>query len=164
MGPAYEAGNVAVVNPQRFEDFYAAAWPGAVRLAHLLTGVASAAEDLAQEAFTRMSSRWSTIEHPPAYLRVALVHASQSWHRAQQRETARLQRATSGDTGAAALESNELRDVIEALPYRQRTVIVLRYYADLSEAEIADALGCRPGTVKSLAARALQQLRTVIAK
>jgi hypothetical protein len=116
VGQACEVGNVAVVNTGRFEDFYAAAWPRAVRLAHLLTGLSSAAEDLAQEAFTQMSKRWSTIEHPPAYLRVALVHASQSWHRTRQRETAGLQRATAGDTGAAALESNELRDSSSRCP------------------------------------------------
>jgi RNA polymerase sigma factor (sigma-70 family) len=55
--------------------------------------------------------------------------------------------------------ARELLDVIDALPSRQKAVIVLRYYEDLSEAEIARALGCRPGTVKSLAARALERLR-----
>ena len=53
---------------------------------------------------------------------------------------------------------DELADAIARLPFRQRAVIVLRYYADLTEAEIADALGCRPGTVKSLASRALATL------
>jgi RNA polymerase sigma-70 factor (sigma-E family) len=152
------------VNAERFEDFYREAWPGAVRLAHLLTGVNAVAEDLAQEAFTRMSQRWATIEHPAAYLRVAILNASHSWHRAGNREAARLRRVTPPTEYQTELVANELRDVIEALPYRQRAVIVLRYYADLSEAEIADALGCRRGTVKSLAARALQQMRTVISK
>ena len=60
------------------------------------------------------------------------------------------------------LEACELLDVIYALPYRQKAVIVLRYYEDLSEAQIAAALGCRRGTVKSLAARALAGLRKEI--
>ena len=60
------------------------------------------------------------------------------------------------------LGADELLDAVDALPFRQRAVLVLRYYRDLSEGEIADALGCRPGTVKSLATRALDQLRKVI--
>ena len=59
---------------------------------------------------------------------------------------------------------NELLALVDELPYRQKTVLVLRYYCDSSEAEIAAALGCRPGTVKSLAARGLAQLREVITR
>jgi RNA polymerase sigma factor (sigma-70 family) len=58
--------------------------------------------------------------------------------------------------------ARELLDAVDALPFRQRAVLVLRYYHDLPEDEIAAALGCRPGTVKSLSARALQQLRKVV--
>jgi RNA polymerase sigma factor (sigma-70 family) len=60
------------------------------------------------------------------------------------------------------LGARELLDAIDSLPRRQRIVIVLRYYEDLSEFEIAEALGCRLGTVKSLASRALDQLRRVV--
>ena len=56
------------------------------------------------------------------------------------------------------LGAHELLDAVDALPYRQKAVIVLRYYEDLRERDIATALGCRPGTVKSLASRALQRL------
>ena len=62
----------------------------------------------------------------------------------------------------ADLTVDHLADAVAALPFRQRAVVVLRYHAGLSEAEIADALGCRPGTVKSLASRALARLEEVI--
>ena len=70
-------------------------------------------------------------------------------------------RAAVGST-SEALEAYELLDVVDALPYRQKVVIVLRFYEDLSEADIAVTLGCRAGTVKSLGSRALARLRRVL--
>jgi RNA polymerase sigma factor (sigma-70 family) len=60
------------------------------------------------------------------------------------------------------LGASEMLDAIDVLPYRQKAVVVLRYWLDLSEAEIAQILGCRPGTVKSLGARALRRLRKAV--
>jgi RNA polymerase sigma-70 factor (sigma-E family) len=145
-----------------FESFYTAEWADAVRLAHLLTGVDATAEDLAQEAFAALQRRWASIESPAAYLRTVLVNTCRSWARSRGREERRVRLATARDGEAQPLGADELLDAVDALPFRQRTVLVLRYYRDLSEQEIADALGCRPGTVKSLASRALDQLRTVI--
>ena len=138
------------------EAFYRSHFPDAVRLAHLLTGDPWVAEDLAQDAFERVRQRFDTIDAPRAYLRVAVVNACRSHHRTRSRETARARKV--GPSGDGELGARELLDAVDALPYRQKAVIVLRYYDDLSERDIALALGCRPGTVKSLASRALQRL------
>lgn len=143
-----------------FETFYARELTGAVRLAALLTQSPAAAEDLAQDAFARMLPRWGTADNPAAYLRTCVVNACFQWqrHAGVRRAKAHLVAAPNHVDFVAG----ELADAVAALPHRQRAVLVLRYYADLSEAEIADALGCRPGTVKSLAARALARLQKEI--
>ena len=143
--------------PTDFAAFYRDAWPGAVKLAGLLTQDARTAEDLAQEAFTKMYPKWSRIEHPQAYLRTAIVNACRSsFSRAH---TERVKLPLVDRPGTTEIEFDELADAVAALPFRQHAVLVLRYHADLSEQEIADALGCRPGTVKSLASRALDSLK-----
>ncbi len=140
-----------------FAEFYRDARPRAVRLAGLLTQDARAAEDLAQEAFTRVYPKWSRVDNPQAYLRASVVNACRSWQARNHTERSKLPLMTTPNT--AELDFDSLADAVAALPYRQRAVLVLRYHADLSEAEIADALGCRPGTVKSLASRALASLK-----
>lgn len=140
-----------------FAAFYAAEWPGAVRLAGLLTQDARVGEDLAQEAFARVFPKWAGVEKPHAYLRVAIVNACRSWQARRRTERVKLPLIAGAHT--AELGFDALADAVAALPYRQRAVLVLRYYADLREAEIAEALGCRPGTVKSLTSRALAALR-----
>ena len=140
-----------------FASFYATEWPGAVRLAGLLTQDARVAEDLAQEAFARVFPKWDRIERPHAYLRVAIVNACRTWQ--ARRRTERTKLPLLADTEASELGFDALADAVAALPYRQRAALVLRYYLDLKESEIADAIGCRPGTVKSLTSRALAALR-----
>ena len=138
------------------EAFYRQRFADAVRLAHLLTGDPSIAEDLAQDAFERVRPRFDGLSSPWAYLRAAVVNACRSHHRSRLRAADRARRA---DRPAdSMLGAHELLDAVDALPYRQKAVIVLRYYEDLPERDIATALGCRPGTVKSLASRALQRL------
>lgn len=139
-----------------FDAFFAKAWPGAFRLAAMLTHSAETGEDIAQEALLQVSTRWATLDNPHAYLRTAVIHASYNWNRHHKVVREKLPLLLAADH--SEFRFAELADAIAALPYRQRTVVVLRYYADLSEAEIAAAMGCRPGTVKSLAARALTTL------
>lgn len=143
-----------------FDAFYTERWAATVRLAALLVQSTAAAEDLAQEAFARVYTRWSEVREPVPYLRAAVVNASRNWH--ARRRTERTKLPLLADDGVAEFAFAELADAVAALPDRQRAVLVLRYHEGLSEAEIASALGCRPGTVKSLAARALARLHQVV--
>lgn len=140
-----------------FDGFFERAWPGAYRLAVLLTQNVAAGEDVAQEAMTKLYSHWSGVDHPDAYLRRSIVNLAMNRSRRERTRRVKLPLVAVPDAVEFAA-GGELTDAIARLPYRQRAVIVLRYYGDLSEAEIAQTLGCRPGTVKSLASRALAQL------
>lgn len=140
-----------------FDGFFRSTYGWAVRLAHVLVGDQATAEDLVQDAYARVQPRFDQLDNPGGFLRVAVVNASRSHHRRRGRDAARLRRLGPA-TDAVGPEAHELLDAIDGLPHRQKAVIVLRYYEDLSEREIAAALGCRPGTVKSLAARALATL------
>lgn len=148
--------------PHDFDAFFRANYARTVRLAHLLTGSDTVAQDLAQDAFGRVFPRFGDLLEPVSYLRVATVNVCRTWHRTQRRELDRLRRhgaprPTSGG------EPDVMADALVALPYRQRAVLVLRYWLDVSERDIAAALDCRPGTVKSLHARALDSLRKDLA-
>ena len=148
---------MAVSGPgQSFEEFLAEAWPWAFRLASFLTQNTQAGEDVAQDVLTAMSQRWGTADRPAAYLRTALVNASSNWNRRNRTMRDKLPLLAGSDS--VELKAEELSDAIARLPFRQRAVIVMRYHADLSESEIAEALDCRQGTVKSLASRALKAL------
>lgn len=147
---------VIVPAPATFEEFFSDVWPRAFRLASLLTHSTEAGEDIAQDVLASMSRRWDTLEQPAAYLQRSLVNASLNWN--QRRRTAFQKLPLLVTREAVEFEIDELADAIARLPMRQRTVLVLRYYADWSESAIADSLGCRPGTVKSLASRALTAL------
>jgi RNA polymerase sigma factor (sigma-70 family) len=147
-----------------FEEFYRAQWHAAIRLATCVSGSAAAGEDIAQEVFQRMYRSWGTADEPAAYLRVAIVNSCRSYHRKRRTETDRLPilARRDGDVAGAPSVSGELDDIVTALPERQRTVVRLRYWAGLSEAEIAEVLGCKPGTVKSLASRAKDRLAAAL--
>jgi RNA polymerase sigma-70 factor (sigma-E family) len=130
-----------------------------VRLAHLITGSNEVAEDIVQESFVKMYRSWDRPAQPGAYLRSVVVNGCRSWHRRRRLERDRLPRPI---PETVAPESRELLDALAALGVRQRTALVLRFYADLSEADVARALGCRPGTVKSLVHRGLRELERTI--
>jgi RNA polymerase sigma-70 factor (sigma-E family) len=144
-----------------FEQLYADAYAPMVRLALLLTGSPTQAEELVQDAFVRVFAHWADVETPRAYLRQAVVNACRSQRRRRSRELRHglraAERATTGDP-----EVDEIADALATLSDRQRKAVVLRFYEDLPEAEIAVLLRCRPGTVKSLLSRALARLREVL--
>ena len=146
----------------RFDDFYEERWPYAFRLAALMTHDAEAGADIAQDVFANMSRRWTTIERPDAYLQRGLTNACSNWRRSARTAARKLHLLVA--RGDDELLFDGLADAVARLPFRQRAVIVLRYYADLSETEIARALDCRPGTVKSLGSRALAELSTEVGK
>jgi RNA polymerase sigma factor (sigma-70 family) len=129
-----------------------------VRLAWLLTSSSSACEDLTQDAFAAAYRRFGELEHPAGYLRVALVNRCRSWRRDELARWKKLSRLRE-EQCEIPMPDPQLTRAVKKLPYRQQVVIFARYWADWPEAEIAEVLGCRPGTVKSLAARALARLR-----
>jgi RNA polymerase sigma-70 factor (sigma-E family) len=147
--------------PLSFEELYVDAYVPMVRLAHLLTGSNTQAEELVQDAFVRVFGKWATIESPRAYLRQTVVNACRSQHRRRGREL-RHGPGAAARAAAADPEIDFIRDALGALSDRQRKAVVLRYYEDLTEAEIAVILDCRPGTVKSLLSRAMARLREVL--
>jgi RNA polymerase sigma-70 factor (sigma-E family) len=130
-----------------------------VRLAHLITGSNEVAEDVVQESFVRIYRNWDRARQPGPYLRRTVVNGCHSWHRRRRLERDRLPRPV---PEAVDPECRELLDALARLGLRQRTALVLRFYADMSEADVAEALGCRPGTVKSLVSRGLRQLEGMI--
>lgn len=147
---------------QGFEDFYQSHWTATVRLARLLTSRSDLAEDLAQDAFVRVyryaEHNERPIDNPAALLRTTTLNVCRSFHTSQQRLQHHLGRH--GVTPDVLTEwERELDHSLARLPYEQRAVVVLRFWLGLTEAQIADTLGCRPGTVKSRLSRALRSLR-----
>jgi len=132
-----------------------------VRVAYLLTGSSAVAEDLVQDAFVRLHGHWDGIREPSAYLRVTVVNACRAHHRRNRREQSHFPELV---TDLVAPETPLVLDALASLPYRQRAALVLRFYEDRPDDEIAEALGCRPATVRSLVHRGLATLRKVIAQ
>lgn len=135
--------------------------------ARLLTGDHHRGEDLVQTALTRVYLKWDRIDAPLAYARKALVTAHIDSSRRRwwgERPTETLPEVAAGESGdvGAADERDELRRLLAGLSPRERAVIVLRYYCDLSEQDAADTLGIPVGTVKSTCSRALARLRVEI--
>ncbi len=156
-----EGHEVADVRPSTIEDLFEEAYRPMVRLALVMTGSNEVAEDLVQDCFARLHGRWEHVENPGGYMRISVVNACKAWFRSRDRERKRMQLVGAGEQ-VLSLETKEMLDALEALSPQQRAAIVLRYYEDLSEAEIAEALGCPPGTVKSHIHRGLAQLRKVV--
>ncbi|WP_353950121.1 SigE family RNA polymerase sigma factor [Knoellia sp. S7-12] len=148
-----------------FEDFVASRGPTLLRLAVMLTGNSHDAEDLLQATFIKVIRHWGRVAdagNPEAYTRKILVNEHLSWRRRPQRR----------ESAVAELESPPLSDptihvsardaawqLLNTLPPRQRAVLALRYYSDLSDDQIAATLGCTASTVRSNASRALTALR-----
>lgn len=147
-------------DPSPFTELYELEYPRAVRLAYALTSSLELAEDVAQEAFVRLHTRVGVLENSAAYLRTTVVNLCTDEHRRRDRD--RRYRFLLHTPGDVSLPAREMLDLLAALPYRQRAVLVLRYWADWSEADIAQVLGCRPGAVKTLASRGLVRLRKAL--
>jgi len=153
-------GAEAVTVSSSFDDFYRSQYPQTVRLAYALLGWTNSAEDIVQEAFSRVWERFADIENPGGFVRAIVVNLCRDAQRRQGRE--RRPQVFTPERPDVSSQTSELVDVLLQLPYRQRATLVLRYWADFSEMQIADALGCRPGTVKTLAYRGLEHLRKVL--
>ena len=136
-------------------ELFRSSWADLVRLATFLTGSVPAAEDLVQDAFLRFGKAQTRPEDPTRYLRTSVVNACRSYHR--RRLIERRHRPALPPPGVDS--PSELWDVLARVSRRQRTALVLRYYLDLPEEEIAATLRCRPATVRSLVLRGLARLR-----
>jgi RNA polymerase sigma-70 factor (sigma-E family) len=148
-----------------FDAFVAAHGPRLLRTAYLLTGDHGAAEDLLQDTLVRAWDRWSRVsgaDQPLAYVRRMLVNASVSrWRALRLRQGGERLVATPPERGTAdpTGHDDEVWRLVATLPPRQRAVVVLAYYEDLADAQVAETLGCATGTVKSQRAKALRALR-----
>ncbi|WP_406208953.1 SigE family RNA polymerase sigma factor [Kitasatospora sp. NBC_01560] len=148
-----------------FEEFVAARSPRLLRMAWLLTGDPHLAEDLLQTALAKVWPKWDkiSIDRPEAYVRRVLVNSHVSWWR--RRWQGELPHGelpeppTDADPYEDVVVGHVVASAVRALPPRQRAVVVLRYFEDLSVEETAAALGCSTGTVKSQTHRALLALR-----
>jgi RNA polymerase sigma factor (sigma-70 family) len=142
---------------ESFEDLYRRCRPALVRLGHLLTGSAATGEDVVHDAFVGLARHHGRVADPAAYLRRSVVNLSTNVHRRAGRERRHLQAVV--ETVIEPADIDDTWRLLQQLAPRQRAVLVLRFYLDLSEAETARVLGCRPGTVKSATSRALANLK-----
>jgi RNA polymerase sigma-70 factor (sigma-E family) len=149
-----------------FADYVAQRGDALLRFAYVLTGSRHLAEDVVQEVLVRILARWrgmSHVEQPDAYLRTAIVRQFVSWRRLRARHEVPLGAVTEAaaptDTAGGHAARDEVWRALATLPPKQRAVLVLRFYEDLSDAQIADVLGCQPSTVRVHASRGLARLR-----
>jgi len=146
---------------EAFDRLWRQEYARVVRSAFLMTGDREEAVDLAQEAFALAWRKWDRVadlEHAGAWLQRVLGNLSLNWRRRQR--VRRKWRATpDASASGPELADPELTAALRELPPAQRTVAVLRYYADQSVEEVARALGKRPGTVRALSSQALERLR-----
>ncbi len=151
----------------RFEEFAATRLPAVLRFAGVLTADRALAEDVVQEVLIRAGKRWDQLDrldHPELYVRKMIVNEYLSWRRRTWRwlptgSADEVDDRVTPDHAGQHAERDALLAELGKLPRRQRAVLVLRYYQGLSDTEIADGLGCKPGTVRGYASRALAALR-----
>lgn len=158
-----------MTDDEDFAEFVGARWASLYRLAYLLAASHAGAEDLLQTTLEKAYVNWGRIartDHPEAYVRRMLATTLVSSRRRMwfgERPSSDLPDSVDDSAELPVLDRSILWPLICALPERQRAVIVLRYYEDLSEAAIAAVLGCAPGTVKSQSSAAIGALRRALA-
>ncbi|MFN3215454.1 MAG: RNA polymerase sigma factor [Acidimicrobiales bacterium] len=143
--------------PPALVDEYTARRDALTRLATGMLGSAAEAEEIVHDAFMATAARWADVREVRPYVRTAVVNRANGVHR--RRRTAERHHVDAPPPGAPD-QLVEFRDLLLGLPERQRTVLVLRYLEDLADDDIAVTLGCRPATVRSLAARGLARIRS----
>ena len=156
MKPEVKQAVVAAGWAPTLDGVYRTQRLGMVRLAHLITGSNTVAEEIVQEAFIRLQEHWDRPDNPQAYLRAIVINLCKTHLRRRDYER-RLPAPTERVVFPPEIDETWL--AICRLPFRQRAVLALRFYEDLPESEIALILGCRPGTVKSTIHRGLDRLR-----
>lgn len=160
----------APTHDEQFVAFVNARQAGLQRLALLLCGDVHRAQDLVQEALIKAYRHWGQVSDagsPEAYVRTIVVREFLSWRRRRSSGEVPTEtlpdRSAAGDTGDAVVLTDLVNRALAGLTPRQRAVVVLKYYEDLSDDEIGRRLGYRTGSVRTVASRALQELRPQIA-
>lgn len=152
------------MDDRTFLEYVAARGPALSRLAYLLTGNHSDADDLVQQSLAKAYARWSVInrlESPDAYVRRMMANQNVSWWRSRRRErlTEETPEVVVPDPAGDQATTDLIRGCVRSLPPKQRAAVVFRYYEDLDDAAIAAALNCSIATVRSQISRALATLR-----
>ncbi len=145
-----------------FDTFYRTHRHLAVRWAVALVGSRAVAEELAQDSLEAVRARLDRVDNPTGYLRGTVVRRCASWHRWHARDVRRVARATAGQPTAYTEPTSDMLGALAALPYKQRAAVTLRYWADWTDADIAEALGCAPATVRVLLHRGIEALKKEI--
>jgi RNA polymerase sigma-70 factor (sigma-E family) len=149
-----------------FREFVRSRGRALLQSAYLLTGNLADAEDLVQSALAKTFQAWNRIEDHKAldgYVRRAMINTHISWwrrRRVDEYPTAEIPDQPVADTSGNRELHDTLQRAIDRLPQRMRAAVVLRYFEDMTEAEVADVLGVSQGTVKSTVSRAVAKLRT----
>lgn len=142
-----------------FDQVYVREYEGLVRLAYVTTGSLGTAEEIVQDVFAGWLRRGEQVREPAAYLRRAVVSRCTSWVRRRVLERRHTAAAPPSPHEHPYTDTAVVRAALLRLRPRQRAAVFLRYYLDLPEAEIAEILGCRAGTVKSLLHRSLATMK-----
>lgn len=147
---------------QEFASFYDDQFLAMVRLATLTIGQPEVARDIVQDAFVGLHDRWDRVEFPKAYLRRSVINGCRSRMRWERIRRPLASSTTGLDPGDRPVDQvvDEMTDVLALLSVRQRAAVILKFYEQRTEAEIAHAIGCRPGSVGPLVSRALTKLRS----
>jgi len=156
---------VSLADDEAFETFVRANATMLIRLAGALTGDPHASEEVVQSALERVFVLWRRLDNPLAYTRRVVVNLCRDRRRGatrHERVGLPVNEAAAPDVIGLHDDRDQLIRVIRALPHRQRAVLVLRFWHDLTEQQAADALGIRAGTVKSQTSRALERLRQLL--
>ncbi|WP_328458893.1 MULTISPECIES: SigE family RNA polymerase sigma factor [unclassified Amycolatopsis] len=153
----------------RFEEFSREQLPGLVRFAAVLTGDRELAQDVVQDALVRAHQAWRQVaaaDRPDLYMRKIVVHGYLRWRRRwYQRsvhptaDVTRFREPAAPDPARRIADADQLTGLLARLSRAQRAAIVLRFYEDRDDDEIAAVLGCAPGTVRSHVSRGLSALR-----
>jgi RNA polymerase sigma-70 factor (sigma-E family) len=166
VGEPWRAQDDAVTAEPAVEALYQACALSMIRVAFVMLDDLPAAEDVVQEAFCSLYRRWDHLDDADSamrYLRVSVLNGCRSVlrRRAVRRRVLLASQPTAVSAEAVVLDGEEREEVARAvgrLPVRQREAVVLRYYLDLSDEQIGQVMGIRPGTVRSTAHRALEAL------
>lgn len=157
---AIDGGVVADVVASSFEDLFRAESAGMIRLAIGMVDVPERAEEIVQDAFEKTLVAWRRVRDPGGYLRMAVVNGCRS----ELRRRRVMRRHPMSAAGVTGLGESDVRLIaaLQRLTPQRRIAVTLRYFADMSEADVAAAMGVKVGTVKSLVSRGLADLREVV--